>query len=101
MDDIWDSLCDFIPPEIVFHEIIPYVPCFQLSDKVLQLQRNRVIMYSIIRKELSIECESLQRFLFSRYDGRSLFTYETPSIYLFVHIQPQTKKVLDYLYILS
>ena len=101
MDDIWDSLCNFIPPEIVFHEIIPYVPCFQLSNKVLQLQRNRVIMYSIIQQELLIECNSLRRFLFSHYDGRSLFTYETPSLYLFVHIQPQTKKVLDYLYILS
>lgn len=92
------SFYNFLPSEIVYHKIIPLIPCYGLSKQMLKLQKKRIKLVGYIQNILSIDDVSMiKKHILKLYDGQLDYCYEDPNSYLYVNLQDR----YDYIYIIN
>ena len=97
------QICPYIPFEIIYHHIIPYVPFMNLTRNILKLQKTRIIVNSLIKKQLLIECPHLKNYIFTTYRGEKKIFFEqnnaannTVRYYLYVVFDSRKRRITDF-----
>lgn len=92
------SLYNHIPQEIIYSFIIPYIPCFGISNKNLKLQKKRIKLISYIKKILTIDdIRFIKKDILSNYQGNLDYYYEDENTYLYINLRFRN----DYIYIIN
>lgn len=92
------SLYNFLPKEIIYSFIIPYIPCFGISIQNLKLQKKRMKLVSYTKKILSIDdIKFIKKDILSNYQGDLDYHYEDSNTYLYINLRIKN----DYIYIIN
>ncbi len=90
-----------ISTELIYHNILPYVPHIQLTKSLLELQRNKLRLYASIRKELLLEDDTVLLDIVKNYQGESNYYYEDKNMFLFLKINTSHYKINHFVLMLS
>jgi hypothetical protein len=91
------SIYKVLPNEIVYHCIIPYIPCFDLTRSILRLQKKKIHLIKYLKKILpGIDISVMKNHILKSYLGELDFFYENDFIYLYCNL----RKLNDYVCIL-
>lgn len=86
-----------IPREIIYHYIIPYSPCLQLSRCILLLQKKRMFLVRYIRHLFIDEKNLIIKDVWKNYNNEDFYQYE--SKYNYLYIDTSDFRRLNYLYL--
>ena len=90
-----------IPSEILYHEIIPCVPKYGLTNIFLQQYIVKLKFYQQLQEYLHLEDADLKKDVFLNFTETESYVYEKDGILLCANLCPKQKKIVDYVCILS
>ena len=85
-----------IPPEIINHHIIPYIPFANLTAKVLSLEKRKIFLVNMIRNVLYIDNIRLTRDIRKNYKGGKTYIFEGNHLFVYVKLTPSGTRIIDY-----
>jgi hypothetical protein len=88
-----------IPKEIIYDYVIPYSPCFELSRKILRLQRKRMFLVHYIRHLFIDEKNKIIKDVWKNYHNEDFYQYKSEYNYLYIDTSDFCR--LNYLYLSS
>lgn len=92
------SLNQFLPKEIIYGYIFPYVPCYGLSRSILKLQKKRLKLIKYIQELLLFDNISLiKKDILKNYQGDLDYCYEDENTYFYCNLREKN----DYIYLIN
>ena len=92
------SLYHFLPTEIIYDNIFPYIPCYGLSRSILRRQKKRLYLIKYIEDLLVIDdTYFIRKDILKNYDGTLDYYYEDELTYFYCNL----RKKNDYIYIIN
>ncbi len=86
-----------LPKEIIYDYIVPFSPCFHVSENTLKLQKKKMKLFKFIVNDLLIENEDgLKQFIFQEYDGTQNFCFQNEEYFVSVDFDTN-HNIKDYL----
>ncbi len=101
MIDTIMSTLKYIPNEIIYTNIIPYIPKYELSSSFLRKFIMKLLFYQQIQEYLHLEDIDLKRDVFLNFSVKKPYVYEKNGILLHANFCPRKRKIIDYVCILS
>lgn len=87
-----------LPTEIIYSHILPYVPSFGLSKKILKLQKRRLSVVGRIQKLLRTnDIRLIKKDILHYYQGDLDYCYEDLNTYLYVNLRQED----DFIYLIN
>jgi len=92
------SLNHFLPKEIIYDYIFPYIPCYGLTRVVLKKQKKRLKLIKYIQELLLFDNISvIKKDILKHYQGDLDYCYEDENTYLYCNLREKN----DYLYLIN
>lgn len=92
------SLNHFLPKEMIYDYIFPYIPCYGLSCSILKLQKKRLKLISYLQSLLMIDDISIiKKDILKNYQGELDYCYEDENTYLYCNLREKN----DYIYLIN
>ena len=101
MIDTIMSTLKYIPSEIIYTNILPYIPKYDLSPSFLRKFTMKLLFYQQIQKFLHLKDVDLKRDVFLNFSVKKPYVYEKNGILLYADFCPKNRKIVDYVCILS
>lgn len=86
-----------LPSEIVYHLIVPYIPFVELTSEKIQLQRQRMKLWSRIQKFLNIYDLSVKRDILENYNNFDTleYVYDQSDLFLYMSFSTSDLSYID------
>ena len=101
MIDTVMSTFKYIPSEIIYANIIPYIPKYELSPSFLRKFTMKLLFYQQIQEYLHLKDVDLKRDVFLIFSAKEPYVYEKNGILLYADFCPKKRKIIDYVCVLS
>lgn len=94
------SLLKNLPVEIIYHHILPYIPCYGISKNMLKLQKKRIVLAKYLEELFLMDDDRIliKRHILSCFDGNSdCYTYENNETFLYLNLRNRN----DFIYLMN
>jgi len=89
-----------LPTEIIYHEILPYIPNHMIDSNMLKETKMKMKIYNFIKKKLFVESFGIYHLLF--FSGKKVlprFHVSNPDTYIYVEYCEKQDEIIDWSFI--